>query len=79
MEEFKVGDEVIWLPTGKQYKIMASKEVPYMLHEREPIFPNEGMDFVLIESKIKNGETIYFQHVDKELLTLLIQPPSFPE
>jgi len=74
MEEFKVGDEVIWLTTGKRYKIIASKTVPHVTSFKgsnytDKLFPNEGMDFIIRETvKAKIGETIEDRHIENEML-----------
>lgn len=68
-KNYKVGDKVKWVFQRGMFRIIASKETPYMHFGRDKIFPKEECDFVIEEINILlpvNNEFTVFHHVNKE-------------
>ena len=69
--EFKIGDNVKYLLTGKTYIIKATKDEPYNHEYSGLIYPSEENDFVIIETPLKEGVVTPFTHAEKNLLQLI--------
>jgi hypothetical protein len=72
MKKFKKGDEVSWKADDTQkYKVIASKEEPYITENGEKIEVSEGNDYIISKTPLQDG-AFGFQHVPLQHLEFII-------
>ncbi len=63
---YKVGDIVVLFATQLNYRVVATKDTPFLVNSATPVFPSEGMDYVIIEADVA-GFSAFLHVMDEEL------------